>query len=216
MSGRRTPRRAALYARVSTTNHGQDPEVQLMPLRAMAKQKQWKVVGEFVDIGVSGAKESRPELDRLMDSVRSGKVDAVVVSRFDRFARSTRHLLDALELMRTNHVDFISISEAVDTSSSVGRMVLTFLAGVAEFERELVRERVKAGLAKAKAEGKHLGRPRRDFDLRPVLALKEKGHSIREISKMMGVPRTTIRRRLSELEKRREGSGPQSLSGDLA
>jgi len=201
--------RAALYARVSTATHGQDPEVQLQPLRQVAAQRGWRVIEEYVDIGISGGKESRPELDRLMKAVRSGQVDMVAVARFDRFARSTKHLLDALDEMRRCGVDFISLTESVDTGTAIGKMVFTFLAAVAEFERALIQERVLAGVAKAKAEGTHCGRPRRNFDLRPVLVLLEQGNSVREVSRMVGIPRGTIRRRLKELEQGRQVGGQE-------
>lgn len=132
MSSKPKVPRVALYARVSTINHGQDPEVQLQPLRQVAEQRGWNVIQEFVDVGISGAKESRPELDRLMKAIRSGKVDVVAVARFDRFARSTKHLLDALDEMRRVGVDFVSVSESIDTGTAIGKMVFTFLAGLAE------------------------------------------------------------------------------------
>lgn len=197
-SGTGKPTRVAIYGRVSTVNHGQDPEVQLQPLRRVAADRGWHVVGEFVDIGQSGAKESRPELDKLMAVVRSGKVHVVAVARFDRLARSVQHLLAFLDECRQHKVDFVSISESIDTSTSVGKMVFTFLAAVAEFERALIVERVKAGVAKAQADGKHCGRPRRELDLRAAQSLLDQGHSIREVADMLNLPRTTLRRRLRE------------------
>ena len=141
--------RAALYARVSTIGKGQDPEVQLQPLRRIARERNWKVIGEFVDIGQSGSKESRPELDRMMTMIRNGKVDILAVHRFDRLGRSVRHLLSVLDELRQLDVDFFSASEAFQMQNSVGRMVFTLLAGVAEFEKNLCRERVIASLEKA-------------------------------------------------------------------
>lgn len=190
--------KVALYARVSTTGHGQDPEVQLQPLRRVAEQRGWQVVAEFVDIGQSGAKESRPELDRMVALIRSGKVDVIAVARFDRLARSVQHLLAFLDECRQRHVDFVSISESVDTSTSVGRMVFTFLGAVAEFERSLIVERIHAGVARAKAAGVHCGRPRRELDLRAAKALIETGHGLKEAASMLGLPRTTLRRRLTD------------------
>jgi len=192
------PITAAIYARVSTVGHGQDPEVQLQPLRRVAQDRGWQVVGEFVDVGVSGSKESRPELDRMMSLIRSGKVQVVAVHRFDRLARSTRHLLDFLDECRRSNVDFISVSESVDTSTPVGKMVFTFLGAVAEFERSLIIERVRAGVAKAKADGVHCGRPRREIDTRAARILLDQGNALRDVAKMLGLPRTSLRRRLEE------------------
>ena len=192
------PIKVALYARVSTIGHGQDPEVQLQPLRRLAQDRGWAVVGEFVDVGQSGAKASRPELDKMMAVIRTGKLQAVAVARFDRLARSTRHLLSFLDECRQHNVDFVSASESIDTSTSVGKMVFTFLGAVAEFERALIVERVKAGIAKAQSEGTHCGRPRRELDLRGAAALLDGGRGLREVASMLGLPRSTLRRRLNE------------------
>lgn len=193
-----TTTRAAIYARVSTTNHGQDVGLQLDELRHVARARGWTVAGEFTDEGVSGGQRSRPALDALMNEVRDGGVDVVVVWRFDRFARSTQHLLSALEEFRTLGVDFISVREAVDTSTATGKMVFTFLAAVAEFEKSLIVERVKAGVARAKATGKHCGRPRCDIDLDLARMLRAQGHGYRRVAKMMGVAKSTLVRHLAE------------------
>ncbi len=191
------PIRAAIYARVSTTNHNQDVGLQLDELRQIAAQRGWQIVGEFIDDGISGSKQSRPALDRMMSAVRNGEVDVVAVWRFDRFARSTRHLIEALEEFRQLNVDFVSIREAVDTSTIIGKMVFTFLAAVAEFERALTVERVKAGVARAKAAGKHCGRPRRDIDLDLARMLRSQGHGVRRVARMMGIPKSTLTRHLA-------------------
>lgn len=143
----------ALYARVSTSDKGQDPEVQLQPLRAMAASRGWKVEIEYVDHGFSGAKDRRPKLDQLMMDVIKGRRDfqAVLVWKFDRFARSSKHLLSALETFNENSVAFVSMTEGVDTSTPLGKLVFTILGAVAEMERALIIERIKAGLAKAGA-----------------------------------------------------------------
>jgi len=198
----KTPQKATLYARVSTSNHGQDVGLQLDELRAVARQRGWQVVDEYIDEGVSGSKQSRPALDRLMTAVRSGQADVVAVWRFDRFARSTRHLLAALDEFRQVGVDFISIRESVDTSTSVGKMVFTLIAAISEFEKALIVERVNAGVARAKAAGKHCGRPRVEMDVRPALALAREGHSQRAIAQMLGVSRGTLRRRLREADQK--------------
>ena len=191
-------KRVALYARVSTANHGQDPEVQLIPLRQYVIQKGWTVVDEFVDVGESGAKSSRPELDRMMHMVRGGKIQGVLVYRFDRFGRSVSHLLQSLEEFKKLNVDFVSISEAVDTSTSLGQMVFTFISAVAQFEREMTISRINSGIQKARAEGKHCGRPRKHVDTRAARALLDQGHSLRSVASMLQLPRTTLKRKLEE------------------
>jgi DNA invertase Pin-like site-specific DNA recombinase len=132
-------KRVALYARVSTLNHGQDPEVQLHELRAYCERRGFQIVGEYVDKGISGSREQRPALDKLMAVCRKRLVDAVVVYRYDRFARSLRQLVNTLEEFRSLGIDFISIHESVDTSTPNGRLVFGIFASIAEFERELIR-----------------------------------------------------------------------------
>src|SRR6267142_5773350 len=156
--------RTALYARVSTSDKGQDPEVQLWELREYCQRRGFTIAGEYVDVGVSGSKDSRPELNRLMLDAAKRKFDAVVVWRFDRFARSVSHLLRALEMFRSVGIEFVSYSEAIDTSTPVGKMTFTVLGAVAELERSLIIERVRAGVRNAKAKGKRLGRPRITVD----------------------------------------------------
>lgn len=148
--------RVALYARVSTRDK-QDPETQLQPLRDRARNCE---VSEYVDVGWSGGKEHRPQLDRLMADAKKQKFDAVIVARFDRFARSTKHLLTALAQFNALGIDFISINESIDTSTPMGKLVFTILAAVAEMERSLIRERVQAGVDRARRQGVTLGRGR--------------------------------------------------------
>ena len=200
--------RSAIYARVSTLYNGQNPETQLQPLRDLARIKGWNVIGEFVDVGQSGAAEHRPELDRMMEAVRNGEVDCVAVWRFDRFARSVSHLLTALEEFRASDVEFLSLSESIDTTSSVGKMVFTFLGAVAEFERSLIIERIHAGINRAKAAGKRCGRPRKKLDLRAAYLLLDQGHSVRTVAEMLDISRSTLRRRLAEEES--VGQNPPS------
>ena len=138
----------AIYYRVSTTE--QKPDRQVRELRRYARKRKFKVQGEYVD-KVSGATRSRPELDRLMEEVRQGKVDVVLVWAFDRFARSTSHLVNTLEEFQALGVDFISYRQQIDTSTPAGKLTFTVLAAIAEFEREIIRERVKSGMAAAKA-----------------------------------------------------------------
>ncbi len=184
--------RVALYARVSTKNNGQDPETQLMALREYAQARKFEIFSEFVDIGISGSKEKRPALDRLMDDARKRRFDAVLVARFDRFARSTRHLVLALEEFNALGVDFISLSESIDTSTPMGKMVFVVISAVAELERSLIRERVVMGLQRAKAQGRRIGRPAVHLDSNELQALRGKGLSFRAIAKQCGVSHPTV------------------------
>lgn len=193
-SDRRSSIRAAIYARVSTSNNGQDPVMQTRELREYCERRGWQIVGEYVDLGISGAKEKRPELDRLMAEAHRRHFDAVVVWKFDRFARSVSHLLRALENFQALGVDFVSPSENIDTSTPTGRMIFTVLGAVAELERSLIAERVRAGLRNAKAKGKTLGRPRVDIDLARIAGLRSQGRSWAAIAAEMGIGEGTARR----------------------
>ncbi len=186
-------KRAAIYARVSTHN-GQNPEMQIDELRTYCERRGWEILGEFVDTGVSGAKEHRPALDRLLSLCRKRSVDAVVVYRYDRFARSLRQLVNALEEFRALGIDFVSLHEGVDTSTPNGRLVFGIFASIAEFERELIRDRVRSGLAAAKAKGKRLGRPRIAVDAARVARLRAEGASWAAIGKSLGIGEGTVRR----------------------
>jgi DNA invertase Pin-like site-specific DNA recombinase len=186
--------RAALYARVSTNGHGQDPEMQLRELRDYVTRRGWDRAGEYVDVGISGTKEKRPELDRLLTEAHRRRFDAVVVWKFDRFARSVSHLLRALETFQSLGIEFVSLTEGVDTSTPMGKMVFTVLGAVAELERSLIVERVKAGLRNARANGKRLGRPRRIVDVSRVTTLRSQGIGWREIAGELGVGVGTLYR----------------------
>ena len=164
--------RVALYALVSTANSGQNPEMQLRELREYCKHRGLELAGEDVDAGISGAKDSRPELNRLNADARRRRFDAVMVWKFDRFARSVSHLLRALEEFRSLGIEFVSLSEQVDTSTPTGKMVFTVLGAVAELERSLIAERVRAGLRNARAKGRRLGRPRKIADARAIIRLR--------------------------------------------
>jgi len=199
-------KRVALYARVSTKNHGQDPETQLLALRDYAQARKLEVFSEYVDIGISGSKDSRPALNRLMADARKRRFDTVLVARFDRFARSTRHLVLALEEFNALGVDFISLSESVDTSTPMGKMVYTVIAAVAELERSLIRERVVMGIDRARAQGKKLGRPRVIVDTDRVAALRAEGWSWSMIVKELGVGKGTAQRAFYSLPKNPPGN----------
>ncbi len=180
----------AIYARVSTAN-GQDPEMQLRELRQYCQRRGWLVAAEYVDAGISGIKEKRPELDRLLADAHRREFDAVVVWRFDRFARSVSHLLRALETFSSLGIDFVSLSEQVDTSTPAGKLVFTVLGAVAELERSLVVERVRAGLRNARAKGKRLGRPRRAVDPAAIKRLRAQGATWRAVGAALGVAPAT-------------------------
>jgi DNA invertase Pin-like site-specific DNA recombinase len=184
--------KTVLYARVSTNDKGQDPQMQLRELREYCQRRGWEITGEYIDIGVSGAKDSRPELNRLMADAHKCRFDAVVVWRFDRFARSVSHLLKALETFQSLGVEFASYSESVDTSTPMGKMVYTILGAVAEMERELIRDRVRAGVRNARAKGKKLGRPKVAVDSATVASLRAAGHSYRAVAAELGVSVGTV------------------------
>ncbi len=186
--------RVAIYARVSTANSGQDPTMQTRELREYAERRGWTVAGEYVDVGISGTKEKRPELDRLMADAHRRRFDCVVVWKFDRFARSVSHLLRALETFKAQGIEFVSFSEQMDTSTPAGKMVFTVLGAVAELERSLIVERVKAGLRNAKAKGKRLGRPRIGVDATRIAALRRAGRSWSEIANQTGWTKGTVQR----------------------
>jgi DNA invertase Pin-like site-specific DNA recombinase len=196
-SSRHSLVRAAIYARVSTANNGQDPSTQTGELREYCERRGWQLAAEYVDLGISGAKEKHPELDRLMADAHRRRFDAVVVWKFDRFARSVSHLLRALETFKALGIEFVSLSEQVDTSTPTGKMVFTVLGAVAELERSLIVERVRAGLRNAKAKGKHLGRPRTNVDLARIGSLRSEGRSWASIATEMGIGEGTDRRAIT-------------------
>jgi DNA invertase Pin-like site-specific DNA recombinase len=154
--------RVALYARVSTL-HGQHPEMQLAELREYAARREWEITSEYVDEGVSGAKESRPALNRLMVDANRRRFDAVLVWKIDRFGRSLKHLVTALADLEAYWVAFVSLRDNLDLSTPTGRLMFAVIGAMAEFELSLTKERVRCGLINARANGKQLGRPRHVF-----------------------------------------------------
>ena len=179
-------KKAAIYARVSTRD--QTPELQLRELREYAKRRDFNVVEEFVDKAQSGAKESRPALNQLMQTVRKREVDVVLVWKFDRFARSARQLVNSLEEFQTLGVDFVSYTEQVDTTSPAGKALFTMVSAFAEFERSLIGERVRAGLDRAREEGIPLGRPQLpQATIAKIKRLRRKKHSVRQTARKVGV-----------------------------
>jgi DNA invertase Pin-like site-specific DNA recombinase len=183
--------KAAIYSRVSTGNGAQSPEMQIRELREYCKRRGWKISHEFVDVGISGTKESRPQLDKLIAAAHLRRFDAVVCWRFDRFARSVSHLLRALETFKALGIEFVSLSEQVDTSTPTGKMVFTVLGAVAELERNLIAERVKAGLRNARAKGKTLGRPRKIANCDEINRLRSQGATWRAVGTALGVSAAT-------------------------
>jgi DNA invertase Pin-like site-specific DNA recombinase len=194
--------RVALYARVSTLNHGQDVNMQLRELREYCQRRAWEIAGEYIDLGVSGAKDSRPELNRLMADAHKRRFEVVCVWRFDRFARSVSHLLHALETFKALGIDFVSYSEQMDTSTPAGKMVFTVLGAVAELERSLIVECVRAGLRNARAKRKRLGRPRTVVDASRIARLHSQGRSIREIAEELGYSSSLVHKTLANGESR--------------
>ncbi len=168
--------------------------MQLEEMRQYCARRGFEVAGEYVDRGISGSKERRPELDRLLAECRKRQVDAVVVYRYDRFARSLRQLVNALEEFRSLGIDFVSLHDGVDTSTPNGRLVFGIFASIAEFERELIRDRVRSGIAAARAKGKRLGRPRILVDEPRIALLRAQGLSWASIAGKLGIGEGTVRR----------------------
>jgi DNA invertase Pin-like site-specific DNA recombinase len=186
--------RAALYARVSTAD--QEPENQLQELRAYASARGW-TAREYVDQGVSGARESRPSLDALVRDAKRRRIDVLVVWRLDRLGRNLRHLVLLLDELQALGVAFITLGEGIDTSTPAGRLQLHILSAMAEFERARIAERVKAGVARARAQGRRLGRPKALPLAGDELAALA-GLSVREAARRLGVSPATAHRRLSQ------------------
>lgn len=150
--------KTGIYARVSTTDKGQDPELQLKDLRAYCQAREMSVVGEYVDVGISGGKDRRPELDKLMEMVRKRKLDCVVVWKLDRWGRSVTHLVNSIAELGSLGVSFVSYKENIDLSTSAGKLMFHIISAMAEFERDIIKERVRAGVAHARSKGKQIGR----------------------------------------------------------
>lgn len=184
-----TPRKvlAAVYSRVSTIGHGQDPTMQTRELTEYCQRRGWEIFDCYVDEGHSGKKDSRPELNRLMADAHARRFDVCVCWRFDRFSRSVSHLCRALETFNALRINFVSMIEQVDTTTPAGAFAFHILAAVAESERQTIVERVRGGLRNARAKGKRLGRPTKPVDVARINALRESGHSWRIIAGMMGL-----------------------------
>ena len=186
--------KCAIYCRVSTAE--QNAQMQVQELRDYCKRRGWEIADEFIDTGVSGSKESRPAINRLLTDAKRRKFAAVLVYRYDRFARSLRQLVNALCEFDALGIHFVSLHEGVDTSTPNGRLVFGIFASIAEFERELIRSRVRSGIAAARAKGKTLGRPRVGVDAAEIQRLREQGYAWRAISREMGIAAETAQKAL--------------------
>src|ERR1700687_232524 len=174
--------RTALYARVSTSDKGQDPEMQLRELREHCQRRGWEIVGEYVDVGVSGSKDSRPELNKLVADAKRRKVGAILVLELDRFGRSLKHLVNSLAEFESLGIAFISLKESLDLTTPAGRLMFGIISAMAEFERDLIRERVRAGISNRRAKGFRVARKPISIDPARLQGLRLQGQTIREIA----------------------------------
>ncbi|HEX8990690.1 MAG TPA: recombinase family protein [Anaerolineales bacterium] len=199
-------RRAAIYLRVSTLD--QHPETQLYDLQQLAQQRQFEIVGTYED-RISGAKARRPGLDRLMKDARRGQFDVVLVWACDRMARSVKHFLEVLDELNHLNIEFVSFREQLDTGGPLGRAVVTIISVVAELERSLIVERVRAGMRRARLEGAHIGRPALDIDRDAVLRHRAHGQSLTQIAKTFNIGRATVSRIVKESKEASYGERSQ-------
>jgi DNA invertase Pin-like site-specific DNA recombinase len=188
-------KRAVLYLRVSTVD--QHPETQVHDLRQLAKQRGFEIVHEYTD-RISGAKAKRPGLDQLLADARRGQFDVVVVWAGDRIARSVRHYLEVLDELSRLGIEFVSLRENIDTGGALGRAIVVIIGAIAELERSLIIERVRAGMRRARLEGRHIGRKPLDIDRQAILRDRKRGMSLGELAKQHRVSRTSIARVLKE------------------
>ncbi len=193
--------RIAIYARVSTANGHQDPQLQLRELREYAQRREWEIIGEYIDAGVSGSKDSRPALNRLVADAHQRRFDVILVWKLDRFGRSLRHLVNALAEFEALGIAFVSLRDNLDLGTPSGRLMFQIIGAMAEFERALIQERVRAGLRNARSKGARLGRPRVDVDLASIAGLRSQGRSWAQITKETGISKGTAQRALSSLPK---------------
>jgi DNA invertase Pin-like site-specific DNA recombinase len=191
-------KRAALYLRVSSLD--QHPETQRYDLLQLIEQRGFTIVDEYVD-KISGARARRPGLDRLLSDARHGRFDVVVVWAFDRMARSVRHFLEVLDELNHLNIEFVSFRENIDTGAAMGRAMIVILGAIAELERNLIIERVRAGMRRAKLEGTRLGRPPVHIDHDAVVRDRSRGLSLRQLAKLHCVSRTSIVRTLQQSQQ---------------
>jgi DNA invertase Pin-like site-specific DNA recombinase len=187
--------RAAIYCRVSTLD--QNPQSQLLDLQQLASQRAFEVVKVYTDHGVSGTRTRRPALDEMLADARRGRFEVLLIWSCDRIARSTRHLLEVLDELSRLQIQFVSFREALDTSGALGRAVTVIIGAIAELERSLIIERVRAGMRRAKLEGRHIGRKPLDLDTTAIIGDRAKGLSLRQVAKSHQISTATVRRILS-------------------
>lgn len=206
-----TATRVALYSRVSTSD--QNVETQLGELRALATAKGWVVTREYQDVGISGVKASRPGLEAALRDAEAKNYDTLVTWKIDRIGRSLQNLLQVLERLTTCGVAFESLHDpGLSTTTASGNLMIGIIGSFAAYERTLLIERTRAGVARAQAEGKHCGRPRISLDLRAARKLLEAGESVRAVAAMLGIPRGTLRRRLAESEFEVDHKSPSATT----
>jgi DNA invertase Pin-like site-specific DNA recombinase len=189
-------KRAAVYMRVSTLD--QNPQTQVHDLRAMAAQRGLNIVAEYTDHGISGTRARRPGLDQMMDDARRGRFDVLLVWAADRVARSVKHFLEVLDELNRLNVEFVSFRENLDTGGPLGRAVIIIVSTVAELERSLIVERVRAGMRRARLEGRHIGRKPLDIDRDAVLRDRATGRSLTQIAQTFRISRATVSRIIRE------------------
>ena len=194
----RKDKKVAMYVRVSTKE--QSVEMQLIDLQRYSEERGFKVFKVYKDNGFSGSQESRPALSELMNDAKKRKFDIVLVWRFDRFARSTKHLVNALYEFRNLGIDFISYQENIDTSSPLGEAIFTIISAMAKLERDIIAERVKGGLRKAKANGKRLGRPKSAVDSDKIVEYRRQNKSIRQIARELSLSSNLVFRTLQKVQ----------------
>lgn len=206
--------RVALYARCSTLDKGQDPELQLVPLREYCQKRGFAIAGEYIDVGQSGAKDRRPELDRLLNDARKRKIDCIIVWKLDRWGRSLKHLINSLSELQGLGVSFVSYQENIDLSTPSGKMMFHIIGAMAEFERELIRERVKAGIQNAQKKGIKVGRKA----LPPIVEdkvreMRSEGLSMRSIAKKTKLSIGSVHKTLSKTVLESGVNNQSMLSG---
>ena len=203
-------KQVGIYCRVSTQE--QNIEMQLSDLRRYCLARDLNIHKEYLDRGVSGSKDSRANLDALMADARQRRIDIVLVWRFDRFARSSKQLAIALDEFQHLGIDFVSFQEQIDTSTSMGKMVFTVMGAVAELERNIITERIRGGLRRAREKGKIFGRPRVEISPEKITDMQNRGYSIRKMAMALGVPRSTMHHKIETLKSLSQ-SPPPLLTG---
>ena len=194
-------KKVALYLRVSTDNHHQTTENQLIELKAYCERQGWTIAKVYDDSGVSGSKFNRPALQDMLRDSAKGRFEVLATTSIDGLARSTMDLLNILTQLKNAGVDFVSITQAIDTTNSAGRMLMVFLGAISEWQRETIVSNVKIGINRARMQGVRLGRPKKQIDMAEVVRLRDQGISLRTIAKKIGVGNGTVYRALAAVPK---------------